>query len=267
MPDITTPFGFPYPEATDLVRDGAQDIENLATDVNDYLANGYIYAGTIYYTSSGDFEKADPFGTGDIGVRAVRVRMVGGGGGSGGNTATGANQVSAATGGGGGGYAEKFITDIAGLSSSETVTRGAGGAAGAAGNNNGSAGGNSTAFGVTANGGGFGRGSGALAPADAFPIRATGGAASGGDFGVTGEPSLCFVSINANRVIPSASGGSFFAAGLSQNVADVGAAEQLAAAGNAPGGGALGPTKAQNSSTNRAGAAGADGIVIVDVFV
>jgi hypothetical protein len=34
MADVTTPFGFPYPEGTDLVRDGAQDIQDLAEAVN-----------------------------------------------------------------------------------------------------------------------------------------------------------------------------------------------------------------------------------------
>ena len=53
MADVTSPFGFPYPEDTDLVRDGASDIENLAEGVNDYLAGGYLYAGTVYFTSSG----------------------------------------------------------------------------------------------------------------------------------------------------------------------------------------------------------------------
>jgi hypothetical protein len=40
MADITSPFGFPYPEGTDLVRDGAADMQALAEAVNDAAANG-----------------------------------------------------------------------------------------------------------------------------------------------------------------------------------------------------------------------------------
>jgi len=86
------------------------------------LPSGYLFAGTRYYTSSGTFDKADPLGTGDIGLRAVKVHVVGAGG-SGGNVSAG----QGAAGGGGGGYAVKFITDLSTLSASETVTRGAGG--------------------------------------------------------------------------------------------------------------------------------------------
>jgi hypothetical protein len=249
-----------------LIKPDFNDVVDV-TDLNDNMdiidnaLRGYVFVETVYFTSSGTFSKATyPW------LRAIRVKMVGGGGGSGGNTATGANQVSAGSSGGGGGYAEKFITDIAGLSSSETITRGAGGAAGAAGANNGSAGGSSSAFGVTANGGGGGGGAGVLAVVDFFPTTAAGGSGSGADLVVPGGPSLCAVAVNANRVIPSASGGSFLASGLSLSVADFGTGERPAVAGNFPGGGAVGPAKAQNSSTNRAGAAGGNGIVIVELY-
>jgi hypothetical protein len=116
----------PYPEDTHLVRDGAQDIENIASGVNDYLTGGYLYAGTVYFTSSGSFVKADPLGTGDIGLRAIRVRCQAGGGGAGGVPAT-TTQAAVSVCGGGGSYAESFITDIASLPTSVTVTRGSGG--------------------------------------------------------------------------------------------------------------------------------------------
>jgi hypothetical protein len=146
MADVTAPFGFPYPENTDLVRDGAQDIENLATGVNDQLALGFQYVGTRYYTSSGTFAKADPFGDSSFDgakLRAIRVRMVGGGGGGGGAQATSSTQTSPAISGGGGAYAESFITDIASLATSVTVTRGDGGAGGS-GSGSGSTGGASS---------------------------------------------------------------------------------------------------------------------------
>jgi hypothetical protein len=242
---------------------GVQPGSQLAVDGLTTLDGtpAYRYVTTLYYTSSGTFTKATyPW------LRAIRVKCVGGGGGSGGNTATGSGQVSPANSGGGGGYAEKFITNIAGLSASETITSGLGGAAGAAGLNNGSAGGSSVAFGVTATGGGKGDGAIAFPLADSFPLTAAGGSGSGADLVVTGSPNFGAVALNSLRVIPSVSGGSFLAGGLSDNVADSGAAERFARVGNFPGGGALGPTKAQNSATNRAGAAGGNGIVIVELY-
>jgi hypothetical protein len=101
--------------------------------VNDQLALGFQYVGTRYYTSSGTFAKADPFGDSSFDgakMRAIRVRVQAGGGGAAGCGTTGAGQVDIAESGGAGGYAESFITDIAGLGTSVTVTRGDGGAGG-----------------------------------------------------------------------------------------------------------------------------------------
>jgi hypothetical protein len=233
-----------------------------AADTNEYLVNnGYQPRETVYFTSSGTFTKASyPW------LQAIRVRLVGGGGGSGGNTATGSGQVSAAAGGGGGGYAESFITDIAGLADSVTVTVGAGGAGGAAGNNSGSAGGTSSFGAVSATGGGGGGGDQAFSLADSFPLIASGGSGSGGQIAIDGGNSLAPVARSAVRVIPSVGGASQLSGLLSASVADVGAGERLAVAGKLYGGGALGPTKAQNTATNRAGAAGGNGIVILELY-
>lgn len=78
----TTPnYTWPTPNDTDQIADGASAIRALgdAIDATVFAQSvGFRYVGTRYYTSSGTFAKADPLGTGDIGLRAVRVRMVGG---------------------------------------------------------------------------------------------------------------------------------------------------------------------------------------------
>jgi hypothetical protein len=267
MADVTSPFAFPYPEDTDLVRDGATDIENLAEGVNDYLAGGYLYAGQIRYTSSGSFVKADPFGTGDIGLRAIRVRMVGGGGGSGGTEATGATEVAASAGGGGAGYAEKFITDIAGLLTSETITRGAAGSGGSAGNNAGTAGTASTAFGLTAGGGSGGSGGPAAVPAQVtVNFGTSAGTSSGGDINLTGAgPGLPYIA-STDRVSACSGGGSLLGAGGRVGNLGFGGTPSLGQEGVAFGGGA-GGVAAAGSTTATAGRNGANGIVIVDVFI
>jgi hypothetical protein len=263
--DVTSPFGFPYPEDTDLVRDGATDIENLAEGVNDYLNGGYLYAGTEYYTSSGTFDKADPLGTGDIGLRAIRVRCQGGGGGGGG--ASGGVDVSAGGGGGGGDYAEKFITDIAGLSASVVVTRGAGGGGGAAGNNAGATGANST-FGaeVVALGGGGGAG----AVNSDLSILALRRNAVNGVFGdnvgdvvrryqTSNSPGLFGLSSGAS--IGGGGGDSFFGGGARSTSANADG-EPASLYGTGGGGAAI-----RNEVSGRPGGNGANGIVIIDCFV
>src|SRR5690606_4443808 len=82
------------------------------------LGPSYHYCGTLYFYTSDTFEKADY----DPWLRAIRVRLVGAGGAGGADTA-----ANGAGGGGAGGYAEAFITDIDGLSSSVAITIGAGG--------------------------------------------------------------------------------------------------------------------------------------------
>jgi hypothetical protein len=268
MPDVTSPFAFPYPEDTDLVRDGAQDIENLATGVNDYLAGGYLYAGQIRYTSSGSFVKADPFGTGDIGVRAIRVRMVGGGGGGGGAATTGAGENSAGAGGAGATYAESFITDIAGLDTSVVVTRGSAGGGGAAGANSGAAGGDS-GFGslVIAKGGAGGASAGAQAVGFVQLGASSDFTGSVGDIVFSGAASEAILYYSAGVAVSGLAGGSPVAARSQRaqaTVTGVNGESNLARSYGAGGGGGA---NAQNQATARTGAAGITGIVIVDVFV
>jgi hypothetical protein len=267
MADTTSPFGFPYPEGTDLVRDGAQDIENLAEGVNDYLAAGYLFAGQIRYTSSGTFVKADPFGAGDIGLRAVRVRCVAGGGGGGGAETTGAGQVAAGNGGSGGGYAEKFIL-ASDLTSTVTVTRGSGGAGGA-GNAAGTAG-NSSSFGATETfeviapaGNGANR-LGAHTPATLVLAPPAGQPGGAGDIivqGQAGTPMVLFGS-GGSAAIGGSGGSSLIGAG-----ADAIGSSTNGGPGRIYGGGGAGGLNGASQGTARSGGTGANGIVIVDCFI
>jgi hypothetical protein len=255
MADVTTPFGFPYPEDTDLVRDGASDIENLAEGVNDYLTGGYLYAGTRYYTSSGTFLKADPLGTGPIGLRAIRVRMVGGGGGGAGMT----DAESAGGGGGGGGYAESFITDIASLPGSVDVTRGSGGPGGT-GKANGTAGGASSFDTlVVGNGGGQGFADNTTAVNQAFP--GTGGSGTG---------DVVFEGGDGSPPPPQGQsrlsyGGASHLGGQRATPTPLNFGGDSGREGRQYGGGGSGASRRAAGSTN--GAAGANGIVIIDCFV
>jgi hypothetical protein len=270
--DVTSPFGFPYPEDNDFVRDGAQDIENLATGVNDYLTGGYLYAGTRYFFSNGSFAKADPLLTGDIGLRAIRVRCQGGGGGGGGAQDTGANASAVGLGGGGGGYAESFITDIAGLNSSVTVTRGAGGPGGV-GNANGSTGAASSFGSLVIGDGGLG---GARQSASSaignilYQGAASAGASGTGDLIVRGSASgpVAFRLGNTGAgTLPNTSPGSGGDSHLGSGGVVAGfSGNENGVTGNLFGGGGSGASNMENQSA-RTGGAGANGIVIIDCFV
>jgi len=258
MADVTSPFGFAYPEDTDLVRDGAQDIENLATGVNDYLTGGYLYAGTRYYESSAAFLKADPLGTGDIGLRAVRVRMVGGGGAGGGMPAG----SGGSGGGGGGGYCEKFITDLSTLSASEDVTRGAGGAGVVDGT--GGQGGTSSFLTLTATGGGGGLVGQVTAPTTS--TGGEGGVGTNGDLNIGGGAGgLGFALGTGSRENGGGFGGASALSGTSRALPRAGTGGSASNAGQLYGGGGTGV--AQRTDGTNAGASGANGIVIIDCFV
>jgi hypothetical protein len=235
----------------------------------DYIENGFRYAGTRYFFSDGSFAKADPLGTGDIGLRAIRVRMVGGGGGSGGAATTTSTQIAMGGAGGGGTYAERFIADMSLLSSSESVTVGSGGSGGAAGANNGTAGAQSS-FGLllTASGGNFGFGGSAAVPSSAIAVVGEGANSStNADLTIAGQSgfgsfphstSVDFVNIGTGGGTPLSPG---------NNARLVGIAANGSTPSNSFGRGATGGFNNASQSTARAGAAGAAGIVIVDCFV
>lgn len=219
----------------------------------------YRYGGQVRYTASGTFVKADY-----PGLRALQVRCIGGGGGSGGCAATGAGQVSLGGNGGGGAFVERLVTDVAALAASETITVGAGGAAGGAGAA-GAAGAASTAFLATA-GAGLGGGGGAAGAALTGPIGARGGGGNPSgtfDVGFRGGSATEAYALSVARLNGGVSGDSAMSAAF--GFAGIGAAGVAAAAGTAYGGGALGALNGESLAA-RAGAAGAPGIVIVDLY-
>ena len=246
----TTPNrSWPTPDDTDLVRDGAAAIRALGNAIDGTVGQGFVYAGTRYYESSGQFEKADPLGTGDIGLRAIRVRMVGGGGGGGG----GDGSVTVGLGGGGaGGYAESFITDIASLPASVTVARGLGGVGGATTDfaTFGSTGGSSTFnTSIVATGGLGGFGNGGAGGTGTADFVAKGQAGMPGGF--------------QTQNFAGAGGGSKLGGGA-RGATIAGATTAGFSDGGFGGGG--GGARIQ-SGTGAVGGAGANGIVIVDCFV
>lgn len=217
----------------------------------------YRYVDTIYYTSNGTFTKADyPW------LRAIRVKVQGGGGAGGGCGSTGADEFSVASGGHAGGYAEKFITDIAGLSSSVTVTRGAGGIGVSADDGNG--GGSSSFDTVSATGGDGGVGTANANSNGTVQIITTKtespGDGSGGDINILGGGGQPGVGITR-----------FFGAHQGGNGGD----SVLSGGGRGRGGSTVGPGafgsggsgrgNSQNQSAG-GGGAGGDGIVIVELY-
>jgi len=244
------------------------DITDLRTFAENPLApqpGGFQYAGTRYYTSSGTFLKADPLETGDIGLKAIRVRCVGGGGGGGSATA-GTNESRSGGGGHGGGFAERFIL-ASELDSSETVVRGAGGSAG----NNGARSSFSTVaetYFTDAVGGTSG-----LSGADTLPsatssvgITRQSPNQTGGAGDLVGDPEVGGIGVST-RNVNTASGGhggpSVFGTGGRGAFAISGAANGFD--GVTFGSGGSGGC-AVNSGTGTGGS-GANGIVIIDCFV
>jgi hypothetical protein len=266
MPDITPIFSIPFPEDTDPVTDGAQDMRDIADAVENLLAAGHRYAGRQVFTASGTFDKVNALGAGSgVVARALIVKVQGGGGAGAGAAVTAVGETSNGGGGGAGGYAESFLnpTDVAGLAASVSVTVGSGGA-GAAGA--GSAGTASIfpSFG-TGNGGDVGGGAGSVTATVAYPrAGGVGGTASGGNtFNTTGQPGLSSINLGTtiSLGITGDGAGSFFGAGGNAVTNGVGVA------GSGFGSGGSGARNQSNQATARAGGNGAGGVVIIEVFV
>jgi hypothetical protein len=232
-----------------------------ASDVNEYLVNeGYQIVETLYYTSDGTFTKATyPY------LRAIKVKVQGAGGGAGAAQATSASQHSQGASGAGGAYAESFITDIASLDASVTVTIGAGGTGGTTSPTTGNSGGNSS-FGalVSANGG---SGNTSLLTTT-FPNHVTGTIAGAttatGDLVIPGgSPAPGSIS-DLNRGLTALGGSSFLGSpnrgrGIAANGFD-------GLPGLGYGSGGSGPGNGASQATVRTGGNGAPGIVILELF-
>jgi hypothetical protein len=212
--------------------------------------------GIIRYTTSSTFTKATyPW------LRAIRVYLVGGGGGGGGAGTTTAGQAYSCESGGGGGYAESFITDIASLDASITITVGAGGngGTGAAAGTNGGA----SSFGalVAANGGNAG--GYFLATGPFMGASFSGGVGTAGDIQIQGgscRPTT-LISVAANASSSCGGGDSLLGFGAAGSRAN-----GDGNAGQDYGGGGSGAAQAENQGTARNGGAGAPGIVIVELY-
>jgi hypothetical protein len=219
-------------------------------------AHGYQYWQQIRYTASSTFDPNDPAFKG---WRAVRVRCQGGGGAGGGAVATAASETSCGAGGQGGAYGESFLlrSDV---TSSVTVTRGAGGTAvaGGAGNNGGTS---------------------------SFGTLVSGGGGQGGDASGSGGNAACLDGGNSVQAmtgeiqIGGQGGGVGCRLGTSGSFGGIGGSSQMGggAAGNGPsndghaarqfGGGGGGANNAGGNFTAKTGGSGSDGIVIVDLYV
>lgn len=226
---------------------------------------GYIYGEPIVYTADATFTKAN-----FPGVRALIIECVAGGGGSGGGANPAAGQSSSGGAGGGGGYSKSFVL-ITDVDTTEAIQVGQGGAGGAAGNNAGSPGEDSffdTISGeVRAKGGGAGQGSASYAPLSGVPgSPGSGGAlagASGNLLMLQGGDGITGFALANNRLIASAGGGSFYSSNQSRSM--IGTGNTNGSAGKLYGGGASGGGSSAAAGTH-AGAAGADGLVLVTLL-
>jgi hypothetical protein len=236
------------------------NVNDAVEAIETHLLDGYLYRQTVYFTSSGTFTKATyPW------LRAIRVKVQGAGGGGGGSAATGAGQAAVGGSGGGGAYAESFITNIAGLSASETVTVGAGGAGGAAGANAGSAGGASS-FGalVSANGGNPGGSGVAISPPARNGSEGAGGTTATGDLIIAGGRAARGIA-EATNVVSRPDAGTSFLGGRVSGVSTTGGDSGESAGANQYGAGATGGFGKENRVAEAGGTGGA-GIVIVELY-
>ena len=233
------------------------NVNDAVEAIESHLLDGYLYRQTVYFTSSGTFTKASyPW------LRAVKVSVIGAGGGSGGVPSTGGTDSGIAGCGGGGAGAERFITDIAGLSASETITVGAGGAGGTSGGG-GSTGGSTVAFGMTAAGGAGGE-AGVAQSSNTTRNCGNNGSMSGTyDLQKNGGNGTACKMLRAGGSVGSTSGipGTSFLGGQLAEARD----NSGSSAGVIYGEGSRAGVSRANQG-QRDGSAGADGIVIVELY-
>lgn len=249
----------------------AADLNDNFEALDDRFDSAFLYAGTRVYESNGQFEKANPFGTGDIGLRAIRVRMVGGGGGGAGARATGGGEVHVGCSGTGAAYAEEFFPSVSALTASEPVVVGTGGAGGVAGAS-GSNGGNSyfiAIFGgamdgdIQANGGIGGFSQNVSSVTTAYPGGA-GQSLGEGQILVTGFPSGNGFAVPGGFVI-SGPGGSTPLGGGGKPAEAFGTNGSVGKDAEGYGGGGSGGVNGPSQSALNGGD-GRDGVVIIDCY-
>lgn len=197
------------------------------------------------------------------GLCHVIVEVVGGGGGGGGVT-TGDPGYSSGGGGGGGGYARKLLRAYE-LPATCTVTVGGGGTGGnaAAGGTGGTSSFAGTGITTVQATGGEGGGRGALrTTAPVFEGVVDGGVGSNGDINVEGGHGHYGV---ADSLGMSGAGGHSVLGGTTAGVRISANGSTVGNPGNPYGSGGSGAVL-RNSTTNRAGGTGGDGVVIVTEF-
>lgn len=264
--DTGAPWSIPY------ISGGASGtLAALSEDVADAVAAGLSSPlEVVTFTSSGTFDLASYSK-----ARALLVTCVGGGGGSGGASQTTGETNHTSVGGHGGGAATAitYIDDLTILTSPVTVTVGAGGAGGAAGNNAGSNGG-TTSFGsvCSADGGVGGEGRPTTSGTAAnYPRIGTAGQATGtGDLVLPGYPAENTQANAVDGMVTRPGSSALFPSTMQSRKVGEAISVPVAAAVAAPahsyGSGARGPSIGRSQTGNQAGAAGADGIVIVEVY-
>ena len=232
--------------------------------------DGFLFAATRYFFSDGTFAKDDPLGTGDIGLRAVRVRLVAGGAGGGGANTTTSTTIANGGGGGGGAYAESFLL-ADDLTASVAVVVALGGAGGDGTSGFGGDGGNSSfgsgeTFEVSAEGGDGGQNSIRETP-PLMRVPGQGGSTFVGDLGVAGSAGGLGQSFFAVSFASSSGKGGHTFLGGEADARRMGTAGSAGSDGNLFGGGGSGASNNVDQSVVRNGGSGAAGIVIVDCFV
>lgn len=200
-----------------------------------YINNVAVQAGTIVASVKQQTFVASGTYTPSTGMIYAIIQGVGGGGGSGGRSASTGTSGS----GGGADFSSKLVT-AADIGASKTVTIGAGGTAGGTSDGNGGAGGDSSVGTLMIAKGGSG-GAGADGGNDG-----AGGVAGTGDYSIPGQ-----------AAIVQTGGDSIWGFGARSS------GTSAAVAGHNYGGGASGTAA---SGTNKAGAAGAPGIIYVTEY-
>lgn len=243
-------------------RAGASPLPDPGTSGNLLISNGTIWTSSavagiktvklVTFGISGTY-------TPTAGMVYCIAEAVGGGGGSGGCAA---NNESMSGAGAGGGYARKVLSAAA-IGVSQTVTIGAGGTAGTTGPGAGGNGGN-TSLGalITANGG-----TGGLAATTVTigVIRAgVDGGSGSGDISIGGQPSTYGMNISTNIQVVGCGGGSYFSpmARGGNRTSNV-----VAITGANSGYAGSGASAAMSGGSAQAGAAGADGLLIITEFL
>ena len=249
-----------WPLGTDPKSQGDDHIRLIKKTIQGSFPNtsGVVNLGaqiaTQIFTADGTY-------TPTVGMKSVKVTVIGGGGAGGGAPATNANQASAGGGGGAGGTAEKRITS--GIGATELIKVGAGGT-GVAGNdgNNGL----DSAFGTFCTGE-HGNGADAGLPAGTVQtaVGANGGLGVTGDINSRGGGGGASISIGITdasniQALSGTGGNSTKGGGARGGISNVTPID-----GQAPGAGGAGATNLANQGA-KAGGAGADGIVIIEEY-